>query len=639
MERVGRLKLILWMLVGLGFAAAVDRYLFGLGAATHLSDATPWGLWVGFDLSAVAMAAGGFVLAATVYVFKMERFHKLIRLVVLAAFLTYLSFSVVLLFELGLPWRIWYMTIFWNPHSPLFEVGWCVMIYTAVLLLEFFPVPAEKFSALARLRRLLIKLRVPLVILGIMLSTLHQSSLGSLFLIMPYRLFPLWYSPWLPILFFTSAVALGLMMAVFESHLVRYLYRRKPEAKLLAPLGEAAAWVLVLYMGIRFADLAVRGQLHELVARAWQVRMFWIEIVLMAVLPVVLFSIRRLRERAAWQWAAASIGLVGIVLNRVDVGGLIDFGRGTPLYIPSWQEVATSLSIVAGAMLVFLFMVEHFKVWEERPADPDSDPHKLPEFDKVGFTWLGTPVIAGRVKYSLAFVVAAAIGFFFLSNPLNASRGLVPTPAHRARGDVGYLKASMANGQPQPAQSKDAILYLDGDLTGWGVKFFHQREVDRNGGEKSCVLCHHMNMPHDKYSGCYECHSDMYMPADSFKHDWHAAPSGANLACVQCHARGYARTSAHVKPCADCHKHLIPAGATIKIKTYLAPSYVDAMHELCIGCHAKVALRENKPQIARCAECHQGKLNYSDAENLLYRRRALAGRLVVLPPAKASEAK
>ena len=634
MERVGRLKLILWLLVGLGFAAAVDRWLFGLGAATHLSDATPWGLWVGFDLSAVAMAAGGFVLAATVYIFHLERFHKLIRLVVLAAFLTYLSFSFVLLFELGLPWRIWYMTIYWNPHSPMFEVGWCVMVYTAVLMLEFLPVPAEEFSGLARVRRFLIKLRAPLVILGIALSTLHQSSLGSLFLIMPFRLFPLWYSPILPVLFFTSAVALGLMMAIFGSHLVAYLYRRKAEVKLLAPLGDAALWVLLLYVGMRFTDLAVRGQLHELAGGAWQVKVFWLEIVLMVVLPIFLFAHRGLRLRPGWQWAAVALGFAGVILNRVDVGGLISFRRGMPFYIPSWQEVATSLAIVAGAILIFLFMVEHFKIWEERPADPDADPRKLPEFNKVGLTWLGTPAIAGRIKYSLAFVVAAAVGFSFLTNPRAASLGTVPTPVHRARGSVVSLTTGLSDhaSGAEAIGSQEGVLYLDADLTGYGVTFYHQREIERNGGAKSCVLCHHMNLPHDTHSGCYECHRDMYLPSDAFRHDWHASPSGARLACLECHPAGQVRSAAGAKACASCHKDLIPPGTTIKVKSYAAPAYVDAMHTLCIGCHAKVAEKENRPDVARCAECHKGNLNFSEAENLLYRRRALAGQDVVLPP-------
>ena len=130
----------------------------------------------------------------------------------------------------------------------------------------------------------------------------------------------------------------------------------------------------------------------------------------------------------------------------------------------------------------------------------------------------------------------------------------------------------------------------------------------------------------------------MYLPSDAFRHDWHASPTGARLACVECHAKGQTRSREGVKPCASCHKDLIPPGATIKVKNYTAVAYVDAMHELCIGCHAKVAKKENKPEVARCAECHKGKLDFPEAENLLYRRRALAGRRVVLPPLEGAKA-
>ncbi len=641
MDRVRRLKLILWMLVGLAAAVAITRFFFGLGATTHLSDATPWGLWVGFDvMGGVALAAGGFVVTATVYIFKLEEFHSIVRPAVLTAFLGYVAVAVGLLFDLGLPWHIWYMTIYWNPHSPLFEVGWCVMLYLTVLTLEFFPVPAEDFSALARVRRVLVKLRIPLVVLGIALSTLHQSSLGSLFLIMPYRLFPLWYSPILPVLFFVSAIALGLMMVILESHFTAYLYRRKSETALMSPLGEAAGWVLILYLALRFGDLAYRGQLHYLAASAWQVKLFWAEIAVMAILPLVLLWRPQFRQSRNWQWTTAAIATTGIVMNRIDVGGLADLSRGGSLYLPEWTEIAISLGIVAAATLVFLFMAEHFRVWEKRPSDPQADPRKLPEFDHVGVTWLGTPVVAGRVTYSLAFVLAAGVGFFLLGSPRATSLGVTPTLTHRARGnvgDIGKLLNAKAGGRPPTESSTTGVLYLDADLTGWGVTFYHQKEIERNGGKKSCVVCHHMNMPHDQESGCYECHRDMYLPTDSFRHAWHASPQGGNLACVQCHARDYPRSGTHVKPCEDCHKHLIPSGATIKITTYVAPSYVDAMHTLCIGCHANVALKEHKPEIARCAECHKGKLAYSEAQNYLYRRQEPAGRLVILPPAKVEE--
>lgn len=613
MERVGRLKLILWMLVGLAAAVATARFIFGLGAVTHLSDAMPWGLWVGFDvMCGVALAAGGFVVTASVYIFKLEKFHSIVRPAVLTAFLGYLAVVVGLLFDLGLPWNIWHLMIYWNPHSPLFEVGWCVMLYLSVLTLEFFPVPAEEFSALARVRRFLIRLRIPLVILGIALSTLHQSSLGSLFLIMPYRLYPLWYSPILPVLFFVSAVGLGLMMVIFENHFTAWLYRRKPETELLGPLGSAARWVLILYLALRFGDLLVRGELRYLMSGAWQVKVFWLEIALMAIIPLVLLSMPQSQLQRHWQWATATVAVAGVVLNRIDVGGLVDLSRGSRLYVPRWTEIAVSVGIVAAATLVFLFMIEHFKVWEERPADPEADPRKLPEFQKVDSTWLGTPRLAARTKYSLAFILVAAVSFSFLGNPRAASLGATLTPVHRARGGE--------------------VLYIDANLDGYGVTFFHQREIDRNGGKQSCMICHHMNLPRDTNSGCYECHRDMYLPSDAFRHDWHASPNGARLACMECHPAGQVRSAAGAKPCANCHKDLIPQGATIKITSYTATAYVDAMHALCIGCHAKVAAKENRPDVARCEECHKGNLNFSEAENLLYRRRALAGRGVVLPP-------
>ena len=167
MSRARKLKFALWTVCGLALAVAVSRFLFGLGATTNLSDANPWGIWIGFDvMSGVALAAGGFIVTATVYVFKLERFHAVVRPAVLTAFLGYLAVAVGLLFDLGLPWNIWHMIVFWNPHSPLFEVGWCVMLYLTVLALEFFPVPAEEFGALAGIRRFLLRFRMPLVIAG-----------------------------------------------------------------------------------------------------------------------------------------------------------------------------------------------------------------------------------------------------------------------------------------------------------------------------------------------------------------------------------------------------------------------------------------------------------------------------------------
>ncbi|MDR3698655.1 MAG: polysulfide reductase NrfD [Candidatus Sulfopaludibacter sp.] len=608
MNRVYRLKFILWLVVGLASAVAAARFTQGLGAITNLSDPTPWGLWVGFDvMGGVALASGGFIMTAAVYIFRLERLHGVVRPAVLTAFLGYVAVAVGLLFDLGLPWNIWHMIVFWNPHSPLFEVGWCVMLYLTVLTLELFPVPAQEFSALAKVRRILVKGRLPLVVAGIGLSTLHQSSLGSLFLIMPYRLHPLWYSPILPLLFLISAIGLGMMMVTFESHSTAWLYRRKPETEALAPLGGAARWVLLLYMATRLADLAIRGQLRYLVTPGWHMALFWLEMSVMAIVPAILFSLPRVRRTSGGQWAAAGLGVFGVVMNRIDVGGLAHLSRGNHIYLPAWTEVAISAGVVAGATLAFLFMVERFRVWEQRPADPLADPHKLPEFDRVGMTWLGVPAIAGRMVYSLGFIFAAALGLALLAPQPAASRGVDPQPVHRARGG--------------------AILWIDGNLDGFGVAFPHDRIVKRLGGDTSCVQCHHMNLPRDRASGCYECHRDMYLTSDAFQHDWHASPEGGRLACVQCHP-SQPRSAAGAKPCTGCHKDLTPAGATIPVKHYRAPGYVQSMHVLCINCHVQLAKQEGKPDFARCVTCHKERRGLTDSGDTTARPDAVRGILL-----------
>ena len=315
------------------------------------------------------------------------------------------------------------------------------------------------------------------MILGIGLSTLHQSSLGSLFLIMPYRLSPLWYSPILPIMFLISAIALGLSMVMFESHITAYLYRRKPETELLASLGRACLWVLAVYITVRFGDLFLRRRAGQLIAPNWRTGLFWAEISLMALIPMALFAARRVRESRAGQWTAAGLVVFGVVLNRMDVGGLAHLRPEGAFYVPSWTEISISIGIVAAAVLVFLFIIEHFKIWEQRPADPDAEPMKLPEFDPVGNTWLGVPGVASRTVYSLAFIVAAAFGFGFLHVQKAESRGVELAPVHQARGGD--------------------ILFIDGKLDGHGVTFKHAEHEKREGGKESCAKCHHMNYPHD----------------------------------------------------------------------------------------------------------------------------------------------
>jgi len=202
-----------------GLYATAVRFGWGLGASTNLSDGFPWGIWIGFDvLVGVGLAAGGFTITATVHLFNLERFRPIVRPTVLTAFLGYLLVVIGLLFDLGRPYRIWHPLIMWNPHSVMFEVAWCVMLYNTVLALEFSPMVLERLNLKTPLK-IVRTITVPVVIAGVILSTLHQSSLGTLYVILPDKLHGFWYTPWLPVFFFLSAIAAGLSMVILESFL------------------------------------------------------------------------------------------------------------------------------------------------------------------------------------------------------------------------------------------------------------------------------------------------------------------------------------------------------------------------------------------------------------------------------------
>jgi Ni/Fe-hydrogenase subunit HybB-like protein len=587
MNRVHTFKTILWMIVGLAAAVGITRFVYGLGATTNLTDATPWGLWIGFDvMGGVALAAGGFVITAIFYIMRREEFKPLVKPAVLTAFLGYVAVIISLLFDLGLPWNIWHMMVYWNPHSPLFEVGWCVMLYSTVLLLEFSPVPLEPFSRYAKIRAFLMKFRFVFVLLGIMLSTLHQSSLGSLILIMPFKLPALWYNKILPIQFFISAVALGLMMVAFESLVSSWLYKREHETHLIAKLGKAAVWVLSFYLLVKFAELIIDGKFGLLFNGSWESTVYIIEIMISSIIPIIIFSIPKTRNHATWQWLGSGMVVFGMALNRIDVGGLTMIGTTGEFYTPSWMEISITAGVISGAILVFLFVIEKFKVWDNPPVDPNNDPHKLPDFDRASEVWLGTPTVAARTKYSLAFVLTFALGF-----------ALIPGKKIHSGGVEDVVV--------QPARGGDT-LFIDGNRDGFGVEFAHEHHIDVLGKQASCPLCHHMNMPMDKQSGCYNCHRHMYESSDAFRHDWHASPTGANLKCYDCHKKGMDKTAKSAKACKDCHNDLFVKGSTIKINSYMAVSYTDAMHGLCLDCHRNRALQfTEKKNLDVCSVCHK----------------------------------
>jgi len=352
-----------------GVAATYIRFLHGLGAATNLADQFPWGLWVGFDvLCGVMLAAGGFTITTVVHIFNIERFKPIIRPTVLTAFLGYALVVVALLFDLGRGWKIWHALVMWNPRSVMFEVAWCVMLYTTVLALEFAPVVFESLH-LNRAAKLLRSIGVPLVLAGALLSTLHQSSLGSLYLIMPSKLDPLWYSPLLPIFFFVSAIGIGLAMTIVESSLSARYFKKQLELPLMQELGRILAVVLLFYFVLRFQDLLHRGVLARLLESRVETWFFLLEIGAGVIVPALLLFRANVRRSPAWLLAAAVLVIFGFMTNRLNVSIIGMWESAGFHYVPKWSEVAVSAMIVTVGVFIFAVVAKYLPIFSSNGTE------------------------------------------------------------------------------------------------------------------------------------------------------------------------------------------------------------------------------------------------------------------------------
>lgn len=356
-------KIFVVALALLGWIVLLYRFYYGLGRTTNLSDTYPWGLWIGFDvISGVALAAGGFTIAATVYIFKLKKYQPLARPAILTGFLGYLLAILGVAADLAKPQNIWHMIPYRNVHSVMLEVGWCVMLYTTVIGLEFSPAVFERFGWKVPLN-IIRAIQIPLVIIGVVLSTLHQSSLGALFLIMPYRLHPLWYSPFLPLFFFISAVAVGLAMVIVESILSSKFLNHGLEIDLLSGLAKAASCVLGIYFVLKIIELAVSGELGLMLEGSLQSNLFLVELFLTVLLPAAMFALPRIRKSEnALLWTALLV-VSGLILNRLDVTILSQMVSGS--YFPSWMEFAVTIGLIATGIVAYMAIVRFFPVFIE----------------------------------------------------------------------------------------------------------------------------------------------------------------------------------------------------------------------------------------------------------------------------------
>jgi Ni/Fe-hydrogenase subunit HybB-like protein len=358
--------------------------VFGLASTTNLNDQYPMGLWIGVDVaSGVALAAGGFTTSALVYVLQREHFHAVVRPALLTAMLGYTFVAIGLLFDLGRWYNIWHpsMPWMWQGNSVLFEVGMCVMLYLTVLYIEFVPIVCERFMGrvhlpgkLARLNDfvdvvlrladyVLGKVMFLFVIAGVVLSCLHQSSLGTLMVIAPYKLHPLYWSPLLPLLFLTSAVAVGFPVVILESLLAAKAFERKPEMHVLTPLAGMVPYLLGVYVAIRIGDMLYRGSYVFLFEGSATSIMFWIEFGLLTLVPLFMFMSPDVRRSPGGLLVASTMYILGVLLNRCTV---FFIAYRPPYaeraYVPAIGEFALTIGLVAAIVLAYRVFVTLFPV-------------------------------------------------------------------------------------------------------------------------------------------------------------------------------------------------------------------------------------------------------------------------------------
>ena len=363
----------LFVMAFVGFILlAIYRFSVGLGL-TGLNDRTAWGLWTALKLSLVVVSGCAFTLTGMVYIFKMERYRPLVRSAALVGLLGYSTFSITLIFELGWPWRIIHPIWMHNYHSILFEVAWCVMLYLTVLSLEFIPNILERLQKFKFLKTFN-KATPTLVIAGIILSILHQSSLGSMFVIAPFKMNHLWFSPWIGPFFIISAVFCGFAMVILIELLMAAFDRRQPHLKLLNELGRYSVAFLGLYLGFKIVDILGRGSARQAFAASdIHTFLFFVEIGLGIVLPIILYANRKMRRSPKGLALTASLVILfGGVLNRFNVSvTAIDH---SPLgYTPTFIEyiyIPLILVLVAG---IYVIITRFFPILPATEQASDKD--------------------------------------------------------------------------------------------------------------------------------------------------------------------------------------------------------------------------------------------------------------------------
>lgn len=620
-------KTILFFFCGAGLTVATFRLIHGLGSVVALTDLLPWGLWKGGGVVALVPVGGaGFTLAGLVYIFHVERFKPLARGAVLLGLMCYSSVALGLSLDIGISWRIVYPVIFWQFHSTLFEIAWCIMLYLGVLALEFSHAVLERYD-FPRTSAIVEKGSLIFVIAGISLSTLHQSSLGTLFLATPYRLHPLWYTDFLPLFFFITSIGLGCLTITWLTLALFWLFDAKKPMNALTGLAHIAFYFFIGYGLLKFGEIILSGEGGLLFSNSAMTVNFWIEIILSVFIPIIFLARKGDRENPALLFWVSTAVIVGISLNRVNVAGLATVTLMKSSYFPAITEWIITFGILSGAGLVFLFFVERFKVFTEIDEHVVTQAYAVEHVDQNRwYSVLFRNPLAEVQLYTAVFIVAIALSVGFLPDTViyGVEPDKVPTSDSRI---VEMFKSSDINAvsfrytvfAAEQTEKNDSLLYvlmIDGNQDGDYVIFDHDLHIKNQGNEKSCNRCHHMNVPYEKASRCTVCHQDMYRETTIFDHEFHVRKNGEkvgeNRTCELCHTdNSKPKTVENTKACTACHRNFLHDDALIKLENKQHPitasSYMNAMHGLCITCHRneKEKLKTPNENFDRCTQCHR----------------------------------
>jgi Ni/Fe-hydrogenase subunit HybB-like protein len=363
------IRVLLFLTAVVAVGIMLVRFIFGLHAVTNLNDQWPWGLWIGFDvLCGVALAGGGYGTALLVHVLHIEKLRPVVRGAMLTSLIGYLLVMAGLFLDIGRWWNFWRPFVSWGHESVLFEVFWCISAYTVVQVLEFGEIFTERIFR--GLHKFFVTILPALIIVGVAIPTMHQASLGGLYLLLDGRLHPLWWSPIIFVFFLLSSFFVGPAMVMLESAISGKALKHTIPIDVLRSLAKIGGVAMIIYLVLRIGDLFLRNEIGSIFADSYEGVAFRFEIIIGLIVPImIVFS--PLSGKRFWLIVYGLCASFGVILNRLNVvviGMMRDMGE---FYYPTIYEIIVSVGLVSAGILIYLFVCENFNIVDQDSQHPE----------------------------------------------------------------------------------------------------------------------------------------------------------------------------------------------------------------------------------------------------------------------------